>query len=439
MALANEEVREEVKSTGDKKSEEEIVNKKGEEDGRMKIVNKKNDENGKKKKNVNTKNDDDRRKKNVNERRADENNDEANEKTTQSTVNTYTNVEGIKCFYTNADSLRNKMSELRTIVSNNKPQLIAITEVKAKNFRFDVKDVELQIPGYEIYKSDMSSNSDRGCILYIHKSLNPCYVQHKGTYKDAVWCEVGLINNDKLLVGCLYRSPNIQENDNLTFNKMINTTLEERTYSHLLMVGDFNLPDINWNTWTAPSDNIEDKNNIFLEILRDHYLYQHTDKPTRGRGTQKSNIIDLVLTNEEDMISDMEFWSPLGLSDHCMLVFKYNCYSLRSNSSQARYSYNRGDYERMRENLRINWTEKLESLKTVEGKWSFIKNAILNEIELHIPLRNQNNKAKKNPGVLNDKILRSIRKKHRAWQRYMETQEGEKYQEYCKARNKVKK
>ena len=31
-----------------------------------------------------------------------------------------------------------------------------------------------------------------------------------------------------------------------------------------------------------------------------------------------------------------------------------------------------------------------------------------------------------------------IRKKHRAWQRYMETKDGEKYQDYCKARNKVK-
>ena len=173
---------------------------------------------------------------------------------------------------------------------------------------------------------------------------------------------------------------------------MLDKTLENEKFSHLLIVGDFNYPSIKWETWSAPSDNIEDKNNVFLETLKDHFLYQNIDKPTRGRGTQKANIVDLILTNEEDMISELEHLSPLGKSDHELLKFKYNCYISRFNSKQARYSYNRGDYDSIRETMRINWTEKLESLNSVEEKWQFIKKVISDAIEIHIPKRQLNSK-----------------------------------------------
>jgi hypothetical protein len=40
---------------------------------------------------------------------------------------------------------------------------------------------------------------------------------------------------------------------------------------------------------------------------------------------------------------------------------------------------------------------------------------------------------------LDEKTRMKIRKKHRAWQRYIETKDGQKYVEYCKLRNQVKK
>ena len=97
---------------------------------------------------------------------------------------------------------------------------------------------------------------------------------------------------------------------------MINQMLENGNYSHILLLGDFNFPQIDWKTWTAPSENVMDHNNIFIETTQDHYLYKHIDKPTRGRINQQSNTLDLIFTNEEDMVLDIENWSPLGKSDH---------------------------------------------------------------------------------------------------------------------------
>ena len=44
---------------------------------------------------------------------------------------------GFSCFYTNADSLPNKIEELRLIARNSNPKIIAITETKPKNLARD--------------------------------------------------------------------------------------------------------------------------------------------------------------------------------------------------------------------------------------------------------------------------------------------------------------
>jgi hypothetical protein len=75
----------------------------------------------------------------------------------------------------------------------------------------------------------------------------------------------------------------------------------------------------------------------------------------------------------------------------------------------------------------------------VDEKWSFIKSKIVSAVESNIPKQYS---SKNHPvftnAPLNQKILAKIRKKHRAWQRFMETREGEKYKEYCRIRNQVK-
>jgi hypothetical protein len=48
-------------------------------------------------------------------------------------------------------------------------------------------------------------------------------------------------------------------------------------------------------------------------------------------------------------------------------------------------------------------------------------------------------KAKKHNDIpLDEKTIKKIKKKRRCWQRYMETRDGQKYQEYTRARNQVK-
>ena len=57
------------------------------------------------------------------------------------------------------------------------------------------------------------------------------------------------------------------------------------------------------------------------------YWAQPIDQPTRIRGTDTPRIIDLVLTNEINMIEGIEYLPPLGASDHLTIAAKLNLYT----------------------------------------------------------------------------------------------------------------
>ena len=63
-----------------------------------------------------------------------------------------------------------------------------------------------------------------------------------------------------------------------------------------------------------------------MECIRNSYLYQRTVEFTRTRENCEPSTLDLIFTNEEDMIEDLNYDSRLGRSEHCVLDFKFRCY-----------------------------------------------------------------------------------------------------------------
>ena len=103
---------------------------------------------------------------------------------------------------------------------------------------------------------------------------------------------------------------------------LINTACSENYLSKVL-VGDFNIPEIDWLSWnTVKSESHYSFK--FLECLRDNYLEQLVQMPTRWRDQQPGNLLDLVLTDFEDSILNLESTNHLGNSDHLSLEFLIN-------------------------------------------------------------------------------------------------------------------
>ena len=151
-------------------------------------------------------------------------------------------------------------------------------------------------------------------------------------------------------------------------------------FSHLIILGDFNFPDIDWTTWSSK----EDKSAELLECFRDNYLYQVIDSETRHRQGQVSSLLDLILVKDCNNISNIEYLDPLGSSDHNVISFEYNCYFEYEQSLCERLNYYKGDYDSMRKELDIDWESLLQNddTNTMLTKFMDKLNSAMNK---HIP------------------------------------------------------
>ena len=110
------------------------------------------------------------------------------------------------------------------------------------------------------------------------------------------------------------------DNLNLLLNKIC-----DKNYSHRCIIGDFNFKDINWTSWTTPHG-AESKEAKFIEAIKDCFLHQHIDEPTRGRGNDIPSQLDLIFSDEEMQVTDIQHLAPLGKSDHSVISFNYCSY-----------------------------------------------------------------------------------------------------------------
>ena len=77
-------------------------------------------------------------------------------------------------------------------------------------------------------------------------------------------------------------------------------------------------------------------------------MYQHLTTATCFRINQNTNILDLVLTNEEHMIPDgVTTESTLGACIHSLLSFSLQCYTKKKPKSHTTLMYHKSDYARI--------------------------------------------------------------------------------------------
>ena len=99
------------------------------------------------------------------------------------------------------------MGELTSLVNSLKLKIIAITETWYKD---SIGDAEICLLNYVLYRCDRCNTIGGGVLLYIHESLQSvlCTPLNDVNIYEAVWCTIQLKNNDKMLVGVVYHSPN---------------------------------------------------------------------------------------------------------------------------------------------------------------------------------------------------------------------------------------
>ena len=117
-------------------------------------------------------------------------------------------------------------------------------EVNTKTGNEATELCELQIKGYDMFHSNLTRNDGRGVLVYVKTELEASPVIFHEEFQESVSISipVGSGSKDKMLIGCVYISPNSSDvNDNLL--RLINDA-NNTPFSSILILGDFNFPHI---------------------------------------------------------------------------------------------------------------------------------------------------------------------------------------------------
>jgi len=162
----------------------------------------------------------------------------------------------------------------------------------------------------------------------------------------------------------------------------------------MVIMGDFNLPEIDNENYMVRGDN-ESYQSRFFEITQDMFLVQNVFEVTRIRQRQLPSKLDYIFMKEEDEISQLEYMRPLGLSNHVGLKWKYNItWATTQTLRRDRLAYSKCDFGAMTAYLdEINWEVKLNS-KDVEETWKIIRNIYEDSVQRFIQVIKHRDKKK---------------------------------------------
>ena len=203
-------------------------------------------------------------------------------------------------------------------------------------------------------------------------------------------------------------------------------------HSSVWILGDFNLPDIDWdsNIFT-PCGRYPSPSKAMMEIALDFNLQQVVLKPTRD-----NSILDLCFTNSPAFVDSREI-KP-GISDHDVVVVTA---SIRPKivklPKRKVYIYNRADFNSISTKLEdLNHQLDDDSVKNmdIDKLWDTLTNTIKLAMDTNIPSKITSSK----PSVpwINSDIKRKIKKKRKLYNKARKTGDFELWDKFKELRRK---
>lgn len=325
------------------------------------------------------------------------------------------------------------MSEFRQRIDNH--DLIGIAETWGND---SVDDAEIAVVGFNMFRLDRVGSKGGGLALYVRNNLeatlnNSLTGAH---FKESIWCNISLLKG-KLLVGLCYRSPSSSDQNDEDLRELLELAYREMDGdTHLLIMGDFNYPGIDYSTETT-KDGDTAASTKFLYKTQDLCLTQNVMEHTRFRINQKPSKLDYVFTDEEDLIDEMIYGAPLGKSDHATLEWNITLRTKEIIRQHERLNYWKGDYVEISAELkRVKWNELMIG-KSVDEMWTCFKTIIIDLTTRYVPIKDD--RRKKKGRWLSRKTIKKMKVRNKLWKKYRRYPSGRNHEEYRVCRNEVNK
>ena len=200
------------------------------------------------------------------------------------------------------------MDSLRLEVSNYGIDIICIAETW-----FNSNSGNAEINGYKLYRCDRETSRGGGVCVYVKDTILSSESQLIEAYEsfEAIWLDIK-VENERLLVGCVYRSPSCPLDSGADFRSCfgcIDKARKDNVIDGLLIIGDFNFPTIQWDetgaahicrTEEEADYDVAKSDSLFVDAVYDNYFHQFLHIPTfQMEPGVTTSVLDLVLSESD--------------------------------------------------------------------------------------------------------------------------------------------
>lgn len=322
---------------------------------------------------------------------------------------------GISIVHINAQSLNNKMDELRNIFTSSSIDIVCVSETW---FHPELNDFVYNLSDYNLFRADRVSNAGGVCI-YIRKELK-CSVKIKSeTDSEIEYIFLELITKgSKILLGTLYRP-----NRNIPFNNLLRVIETHSVYyNDVIIAGDFN------------SNLLVEKK--LMESMNTLGLYSvNTSTPTHF-SSAGNTLLDAFFVNCTSKILLYDQLSASTFSKHDLIFITYDTFVDRAKSQTVYRDFSKIDFHSLwtLEN-EINWSV-VYNLDSVEDQIDYMEYHITNLYNACVPLKSRIVCNNQQPWF-SQEIRRLINYRDELYKRWKRFKTHLLYDQFKKARKKV--
>lgn len=249
----------------------------------------------------------------------------------------------------------------------------------------NILDTEITPPNYTIIRKDREARGGGVAILIRRGIVFTVLDEVKDI--EAVWVQIRM-SDHVVVLGGVYRPPNSSANFLIRLRQYMDYVICHN--KNILLVGDFNLPGIDWNKLSAGAIEVANCEQL-LEIAFCYNLSQVVTEHTRTTSAA-SSLLDLmfVSANLTSLLSECETLE--GISDH-----KMTCMTLNLRPSTLFRPPNKKVlvFEAADDVSILDYLEKsLDDFQSLyqlsadtEVLWDFFANVIAHCVSLFVPTR----------------------------------------------------
>ena len=133
------------------------------------------------------------------------------------------------------------MTEFQQRLSLNDYHIIAVVESWTTD---ELRDSELYLDGYDMYREDKKPGKGRGILLYVKDTLKSARFNKLASvgFEQSIWCIVEL-KSSRYLIGTCYRSTSSSAENGERLLELLDAAVIQSQVSNVMVIRDFNYPD----------------------------------------------------------------------------------------------------------------------------------------------------------------------------------------------------